>query len=112
MSEKISIPVFSYKNCIVIETLPDQISLEENHLEHKWSTKATKQWDGVNADYNFQGHEVILKNHIAAVESAYDPGKECFVCEIYFLNQSATFAFQTFKEAIELKDKILNWLIR
>lgn len=110
--EKISIPLFDYKDHKIIESLPDQLTFTPHYLDYRWMVTLERMEDTIPKKIKYQGQTTLFRQHIFQVDAAYDNDKECFSVGVLMRGGGDhCFLFKTLKEAIELKDKIVNWIL-
>ena len=112
--EEITIPVKSYKDTEVTESLPDVIILHDNHVECKRSTTQIETEDGLpQPPKKYLGHTAALKKHIIGISAAWSDAHQKY--QLNFIpDTEATCSplFDTMKEANAVKNKILEWLLK
>jgi hypothetical protein len=103
------------KDMEIIESAPERLKLYDKHLEIQWklTVKEPDENTGIKQERYYRGDKTILKNHVCSVGAHYSIESNYYKCTILTSNPEAdyAFAFDTLKEALELKDKIQQWLL-
>ena len=114
MSEEFKIQEIDFKDSKVLEAIPSTLILHDTYMEYKWKVKMEKVIDGVPKEMKYNGFQNTLKRSIGTIQAAWSNQRECYEVNIEVAtNESGiTFLFNTMKEAIELKDKIWQWVMK
>lgn len=112
MGEEIKIPTVNTKTLEYLKSAPDKIILGEKQLEYIWrSTVRITNEDGIPTEKDWRGRKVFLRSKISSVEVKHTEGIfELTVTASH--DEYATTIFQDYNTAIEVQDKILNWLLK
>lgn len=110
---EISCKQVSHKDFEITTTTPDLIILHDTHLEFKTNYKYKKTEDGIPTEGKFIGNSVFIKNFIAEIHVSWSIEKEIYELEVFTTRIGNTITtFETFAEALEVKNKIMDWLIK
>ena len=112
---EIKITLFDYHGVKIIKSLPDSVILHDNYLEYKWFVTIEKKEDTIPIEKKYQGRKITLKKHISSITAHYSNDHECYQCTVYCSGEDrseVSFLFQSLKEAIEIQEKILIWIIK
>lgn len=111
---EIRVPLFDSKKFTIIESLDDRIILHEKHIECMWkcTLNETDEDAGITKEKKYHGNKSMMKNKIISVGCAYIDSQEHYELTVEAHKESEyTIRFKTFSEALEVKNKILQWLI-
>lgn len=112
MSEKrFIIPAIGDNDTQIIDSLPDEITLYDYHIEFKWKVVAEKKEDGITKNISYRGNKSIIKDKITCIVANYINDDEIYQVSVFASDDvSYSVNFKTFKEALEIKNAIIEWL--
>ncbi len=111
---EITIPSITHDKAEIVKSLPDKIILHEEYLEYKWNTTQKDIEDGIpQPERLYMGNTIVLKKHISELSAFYSEAHNRYQLTISTIQTENTFApvFASFKEANDVRNKILQWLI-
>lgn len=111
---EIEIPVIDFKDTEIVESLPDKIILHPTYIEYKWKVTHKETEDGLPQEpKTFTGNRAILKKHIIGIEAYFSQANQRYQIAILTpYGESTSPLFESFKQAQEVKNTILNWLLK
>lgn len=111
---EIKIPQVSYNNFKITTDIPDAIILHEHYLEFKTNYRFIHTEDSIEKpEQKYQSNITLLKKSISEIFVSWNGNKEIYEIEINKTDHNNVITlFKTFSEALEVKNKILQWLIQ
>jgi len=111
--EEIKVKRFTDAKNIVVESVPDKITLYDNHYQLEWDVvlQVDDEILGKTEKY-YKGNCRILKNKIIAVEVAHNKIQHTYDVVPVTLSETSNYnvCFKTYEEACVVADKIWNWI--
>lgn len=111
--EEIKVKRFTDAKNIVVESVPDKITLHDNFYQLEWDVVLEVDDEILGkAEKHFKGNTRILKNKIIAVEVAHNKIQQTYDVTTVTLSETANYniCFKTYEEACAVADKIWNWI--
>jgi len=112
MDNKTFIPIISYKDFRVIESIPDELTFHENHIRIRGRNKIEKPSEetGVLKEWSYDYDFFIDKAFVSGAIGGYSNKREVYETTIEVSGEnSTTFCFEKKSDALKLYNKILNW---